>query len=545
MNQTGTNMGNTNGELANRIHANQEKIAAGLGGQFDVVVCGAGSSGSVIAGRLAADPDVKVLLLEAGDSDELEQVMDPNLWASTLGSDLDWGFVAESNPHLNGRAIPYSMGKVLGGGSSINVSVWSRGHQANWDGYAAETDDPSWGYDAILDLYRRRIEDWTGSSDPKYRGSGGPVHVQPAADPHPFSIAVLDAAESAGLPRFENMNGRIMEAARGCAIVDETVRDRRRQSIFRAYAYPRMGQPNLTVLTGTLVTRIVFERQRATAVEFRLQGKLLRAEAATEVIVSLGAIQTPKLLMQSGIGDEAELREHDIPVVQHLAGVGRNLHDHVSLGCMWEATGKSLPSARRSQAASFWKTDPALGAPNLFMYATGVPYTTPENQTQFRPPATSWSLVVGMSPASRGSIHLTGPNPSDPLEIQTNYLADPSDLKDLMLGIEQAREIGNAAGLQSYRKREVAPGNQKADLERFIRNGLSTYWHQCGTAKMGRDAMSVVDGKLKVYGIDRLRVAGAPILPRVTTGNTMAPCVAIGERAAAMLQEEYAMRSHR
>jgi choline dehydrogenase len=142
MNQTGTNMSNTNGELANRIHANQEKIAAGLGGQFDFVVCGAGSSGSVIAGRLAADPDVRVLLLEAGDSDEVEQVMDPNLWASTLGSELDWGFVAEPNPHLNGRAIPYSMGKVLGGGSSINVCAWSRGHQANWDGYAAEAADP-------------------------------------------------------------------------------------------------------------------------------------------------------------------------------------------------------------------------------------------------------------------------------------------------------------------------------------------------------------------------------------------------------------------
>jgi choline dehydrogenase len=174
-----------------------------------------------------------------------------------------------------------------------------------------------------------------------------------------------------------------------------------------------------------------------------------------------------------------------------------------------------------------------------------VPYSTPENQTQFRTPASSWSLVVGMSPASRGSIHLTGPNPSDPLEIQANYLAEPSDLKDLMLGIDQVREIGNAAALGSYAKREVAPGNQSADLERFIRNGLSTYWHQCGTAKMGRDAMSVVDGKLKVYGVEGLRVADGSIMPRVTTGNTMAPCVVIGERAAAMLQEEYAIRSGR
>jgi choline dehydrogenase len=527
-------------EVATRIRANQEKLAAELGGQFDFIVCGAGTSGSVIAGRLAANPEVKVLLLEAGDSDELELVMDPNLWVRALGSELDWGFVAKPNPHLNGRAIPYSMGKVLGGGSSINVSTWSRGHQVDWDGYAAEADDPSWGYDAILDLYRRRVEDWRGSSDPKYRGSGGPVYVQPAADPHPFAIALLEAAESAGLKRFENMNGRMMEADGGCAFVDEIVHGGRRQSVFRSYTYPRMDQPNLTVLTGALVTRILFERRRATGVAFRYKGELLRAEATLEVIVSLGAIQTPKLLMQSGIGDQAELGKFDIPVVQNLAGVGRNLHDHVALGCIWEATGKSLPSAPRSQAVCVWKTDPALDAPNFFTLARGGAFVTPENQTQFRPPASSWSLATAMRPASRGAIHLTGPNASDPLEIQANYLADPRDLKDLMIGIGQAREIGNAAALQSYAKREVAPGNlNEADLERFIRNGLGTFWHQSCTAKMGRDAMSVVDGKLKVYGLDGLRVADASIMPRVTTGNTMAPCVVIGERAAAILQEEH------
>lgn len=543
MNRAGTNMSNTNGELANTMRANQEKIAAQLGGTFDFVVCGAGSAGSVIAGRLAADPDVKVLLLEAGDSDELEQVMDPNLWVTALGSELDWGYVAEPNAHLNGRAIPYSMGKVLGGGSSINACAWSRGHRANWDGYADDADDPSWGYDAILDLYRRRIEDWGGRSDPKYRGSGGPVYVEPAADPDEFFNVVLDAAQLAGLPRFDDLNGRIMESDRGCAFADEIIRDRRRQSIFRSYTYPWMGQPNLTVLTGAVATRILFERQRAAAVEFHLRGKLLRAEAANEVIVCLGAIQTPKLLMQSGIGDEAELRKHNIPVVQHLVGVGRNLHDHVALGCVWEASGRSLPSAPRGQAACFWKTDGALSAPNAFLFALGIPFITAENQTNFRAPASSWSLVVGMSLASRGSIHLTGSSPWDRLEIQPNFLADPSDVKDLRLAIEQAREIGNAAPLRAYAKREVAPGNQKADLEQFIRNGVSTFHHQCGTAKMGRDGMSVVDGKLQVYGVDRLRVAGAPILPRVTTGNPMAPCVAIGEQAAAMLQEEYAMRS--
>nr|WP_205633586.1 GMC oxidoreductase [Labilithrix luteola] len=301
-----------------------------------------------------------------------------------------------------------------------------------------------------------------------------------------------------------------------------------------------MDQPNLTVLTGALVTRILFEQRRATGVEFSYKGKVLHAEARLEVILSLGAIQTPKLLMQSGIGDQAELGKFDIPVLQNLTGVGRNLHDHVALGCVWEATEKPLPTAPRGQAACFWKTDPARSAPNIFTYARRGAWVTRENEPQFRPPASAWSLAIGMRPASRGAIHLTGPNASDPLEIQANYLADPRDLKDLMTGIGQAREIGNAPALQSYVKREVAPGNlDEAGLARFIRNGLVTFWHQCGTAKMGRDAMSVVDRKLKVHGLDGLRVADASVLPRVTTGNTMAPCVVIGERAAAILQEEH------
>jgi choline dehydrogenase len=532
-------MGNNRVEFATRVRANQEKLAAKLGGQFDFIVCGAGTSGSVIAGRLAANPEVRVLLLEAGGSDELELVMDPNLWVRALGSELDWGFIAEPNPHLNGRAIPYSMGKVCGGGSSINVGTWSRGHQVDWDDYAAEAGDPSWGYDAILDLYRRRIEDWNGSPDPKYRGSGGPVHVQSAANPHPFAFAVLEAAESTGLQRFENSSGRMMESGGGCAIVDEIVHDGRRQSLFRSYVYPRMDQSNLTVVTGALATRILFKGRRAIGVEFQYSGRLLRAETALEVVVSLGAIQTPKLLMQSGIGDQAELEEFDIPMVQHLPGVGRNLHDHVALGCIWEATEEPIPSAPRSQAVCFWKTDPAMDAPNFFTYARGGPAATPENQAQFKPPASSWSLSTGMRPASRGAIHLTGPNAFDPLKIQANYLANPRDLKDLMIGIGQAREIGNSAALKSYAAREVAPGNlNESDLQRFIRNGLVTFWHQCGTSKMGRDSISVVDGKLKVHGLEGLRVADASILPRVTTGNTMAPCVVIGERAAAILQEE-------
>jgi len=532
--------------FAEQVRLNQQKLAAGLKTHYDFIVCGSGTSGSVVAARLAADLNTQVLLLEAGGTDETDLVTNPNRWPMTLGSELDWGFVAEPNPSLNGRTIRYSMGKVLGGGSSINVSTWSRGHRADWDFYASEAGDPSWSYVAVLDLYRRRVEAWAGSPDPDYRGTHGTVHVQPAADRHPFSVALLEGAESVGLERFPNSNGGMMEGVGGCAFIDETVRDGKRQSIFRSYAYPIMDKPNITVLTGALVTRILFNRDRATGVEFQYQGKNLRVDATREVILSLGAIQTPKLLMQSGIGDEAELKRANIPVRSVLPGVGRNLHDHVAFGCVWENAGKPSPHVPRSQTSCFWKTRGALEAPNFYVYSHGGPDFTPENAARFQPPASCWSLSGGMRPNSRGTIHLNGSDPSDPVSIDANYLADTQDLEDLISGLRMAREIGNSPALQPFTAREVAPGPLSvAELEQFFRDGLGTHWHQSGTAKMGRDAMSVVDSKLKVYGVEGLRIADASILPRVTTGNTMAPCVVIGEQAAAFLSGEVYLQSNR
>jgi len=531
-------MPNSDGvNFGERVRLNQQRLASELKSHYDFIVCGAGTSGCVVAARLAADPDTHVLLLEAGGTDDKESVMNPNHWPRTLGSELDWGFVAEPNPNLNGRAIRYSMGKVLGGGSSINVSTWSRGHRVDWDFYASESGDPSWSYEAVLDLYRRRIEAWAGRPDPVYRGEDGTVHVQPAAGLHPFSVALLEGAESLGLQRFPNSNGQMMEAAGGCAWIDETVRDGKRQSIFRSYLYPIMDHPNLTVLTGALAGRIRFAGNRATGIEFLYNGITVCAQATQEVILSLGAIHTPKLLMQSGIGDEMELRSAGITVLHVLPGVGRNLHDHVAFGCVWENSGRPAPKIPRSQTSCFWKTRTELEAPNFYVYSHGGPDFTPENAARFKPPASCWSLSGGMRPNSRGIIHLTGSDPADPVSIHANYLGEPQDLKDLIAGLRMAREIGNSTVLRPFTGREVAPGPMSlAELEQFFRDGLGTHWHQSGTAKMGRDAMSVVDGNLRVYGVDGLRIADASILPRVTTGNTMAPCVVIGERAAAFLR---------
>ncbi len=528
----------------NAVRAHQNQLASDLGKEFDFIVCGSGSSGSVVAGRLSANPDVRVLLIEAGGSDETELVLDTDQWPLNLGGERDWGFVTEPNPNMNGRSILYSMGKVLGGGSSINVGTWSRGHQADWRMYAAEAGDQGWGYDAVLNIYRSRVEDWTGVPDPDFYGIGGAMHVQPVDNPDSFSLAMLDAADSSGLKRFSNSGGQMMKEAGGCAIVDNIIHDGKRQSAYRSYIYPRLLQSNLTVLTGALATRILFAGSRATGVEFEYQGQLRQAKAKLEVVLSQGAIQTPKLLMQSGIGDQEELAKFGIRVRQHLPGVGRNLHDHIALALVWEGSDAPLPQTARSSAVAFWKTNTALDAPNCYTYGIGIPFLTPENGATYPPPAAAWTLFMGMRPMSRGSIHLTGAKASDPLQIDANYLSDPSDLKELKLGVQRAREIGNAAALRPYTKREHAPANLSgAALDEYIRNGVVTFWHQSGTAKMGRDDMSVVDSDLKVYGFEGLRIADASILPRVTTGNTMAPCVIVGERAAELLQKEHGAES--
>jgi choline dehydrogenase len=361
--------------------------------------------------------------------------------------------------------------------------------------------------------------------------------VQPA-DQHPFASAVLDAAESAGVPRYPNSNGAMMEADAGCAPIEETVYWGRRRSISNSYIDPALMRDNLTVLTNATVTRVLVEGKRATAVQCQLDGKWLTLRANREIILSLGAINTPKVLMLSGIGDAAQLRPLGLPVLHELPGVGRNLHDHVAVGCVWETEDRTLPPIPRSQTAIFWKTDTALDAPNAYAYARRGPAITPENAASFAPPPNTWSFMVGMRLASRGSVQLTGIDFDAPPRIDNGYLTDCRDLDQLIAAVATVREIGHAAALGSFVKREVAPGAlDEASLREFLRRGLGTFWHQSGTAKMGRDSMSVVDGRLRVHGVEGLRIADASILPRVTTGNTMAPCVVIGEQVARFLAE--------
>lgn len=529
-------------DFVERVRMNQRQLTSDLKAQYDFVVCGSGSSGSVVARRLAENPDVSVLLIEAGGSDDVPNVIEAVQWPLNRVSERNWDFLGQPSPYLNGRSIPLAMGKVLGGGSSINAMVWAHGHKNDWDFFAAEVGDAAWSYESVLNIYRR-IEDWHGVPNPKYRGTGGPVFVQPAPDPNPVAPAMVEGARSVGIPTFESHNGRMMEGDGGASLLDLLVRDGKRQSVFRSYTFPYMDRPNLTVLTHALVTRVTFQGKRATGVEIVYDSETRRISAGLEVVLSLGAIHTPKVLMQSGIGDQVELQRLGIPLVQHLPGVGQNFQDHVRSPCIWEYQQPLPPSNNAGEATFFWKSDPGLSTPDLQTCQAEVAICSAETAARFNPPASSWTLLAGVvKPKSRGQIRLTGSDPLDPIQIHDDLLSHPDDMRAAIACVELCREIGNSAALRPFAKREVMPGNLKGvDLQNFIRDAATTYSHEACTAKMGRDSMSVVDGHLKVYGIDNLRIADGSIMPRVTTGNTMAPCVVIGERAASILRTKHGL----
>src|SRR5215472_6406798 len=474
------------GNFAERVQANQRKLRSNLNTQYDFIICGSGSAGSVVASRLAENTDISVLLLEAGGDDDLPSVTDARQWITNIGSERYWEFNAQPNPHLNGRAIPMGMGKALGGGSSINAMIWARGHKSDWDFFASETEDPAWGYESVLDIYRR-IEDWQGLPDPGHRGTGGPVFVQPLYNPIPSARALFEGIHSLGIPIFENQNGRIMEADGGASVADMRIRDGKRQSVFRAYVFPLMYQPNLTVLPHSLVTRLTFEGNRTTGVEISYEGSTLPIRAGQEVILSLGAIHTPKVLMQSGIGDQAELRRFGIPVVQDLPGVGQGFQDHPAFCCLWDCS-ESLTPNLVPDAVTYWRSKTGLDSPDFQILQAVL---SAGDAAKLGLPAPGWVLVGNVvQPKSRGRVRLTGPDPADPVQIEANYLCDPDDRKAALACVELCREIGNSDALRHFVGREIIPGNlERPQLENYIRDTAFSFWHQTSTAQMGRHAM--------------------------------------------------------
>ena len=524
------------------IRANQAERGKAPLDAYDYIVCGSGSAGCAIVHGLAADPNVSILLVEAGDWDSAPSVADPRAWFTNLGTPRDWGDVAERSVHVNNRAIPEHMGRVVGGGSSINATIWSRPFRKDLDYWVSVTGDLAWGYDHALSIYRR-VENWRGKPDAHYRGQGGPVWCQPAYDPAPIAPAMLQACASLGLPVFDDLNGVREERDSGFALMNQIIKDGQRHSMAQAYLYPVLGQKNVTLLVNTHIDRLSLSGNEVTGVELVRDGQPFKVKANREVILATGAINTPKVLMLSGIGDQRELKRHGIDTVVHAPEVGKNFQDHILHGgCLWEST---LPGDLRNsgaEASGFMQSNRnRQGPPDLNLVQIELPYASEEVAKRYSPPANSWALCAGLvQPKSRGHIALRSAKASDRPLVHANFLSHPDDVKALAVGIEMCRSIGNAAPLSQLSKREVAPGKKLggADMADFIRNGATTYFHESGTCRMGKDEHAVVNSKLRVNGVKRLRIADSSIMPRIVSVATMATCVLIGERLVEILKAE-------
>jgi len=518
------------------IAANQVARRADVKSSYDYIVIGSGASGAVVARRLAENPQTTVLLLEAGGEDLKPSILMTETWFFNQGTDVDWGFQAEPSKSVNNRSIKQAMGRVFGGGTSINGMVWARGHKNDFDDWAKRAGDEAWGYRCVLDIYKR-IEHWQGVPDPQRRGRGGNVFVQPAPNPNPIASAFIRAAEAYGIQAFDDQNGVMQEGPGGAAITNVRIRHGRRLNIPSFYLYPVMDQSNLTVLTRAYVNRLTLEGSTVTGVEFEWRDAVRKITASSEVVLSAGAIQTPKLLMLSGIGERPELARFGISTVSHLPGVGQNFQDHPVIGAgLWEPHDPLL--ARRANAAEanlFVKSRPDLNTPDLHIWHIEAPYVS-EATAQYAV-GNAWSISPGLvRPESRGFIKLKSSDPREAPEIHANMLADPRDLAALRKGMDISRELGNSEAMKPFVKREILPGDRKGEaLDNLIRDGAMSMHHPTCTAKMGQDDLSVVDAQLRVYGVKKLRIADGSIMPTITTGNTHAPCVIIGERLAEIL----------
>ena len=525
---------------------------------FDYLVIGGGSAGCVLASRLSEDPAVSVCLVEAGPADRSVLLHCPAgiaLLAQT--GQASWRFETVPQPGLNGRRGYQPRGKVLGGSSSINAMCYTRGVPDDYDRWAAEG-NAGWGFDDLLPYFKKAEHNERGGD--AHHGSGGPLNVMDLRSPNRFGPVFVEAAVQAGQRHNPDFNGAAQE---GVGLYQVTHKNGERWSAAKAYLTPNLGRNNLTVMTGAQTTRVLLEGRRAVGVEVRVDGALRQLKARREVLLSAGALQSAQLLMLSGIGAGAQLQSHGIAVVHDLPGVGANLHDHpdvvqvvdtpglsdlfglsprgalnVARGIFeWRRARSGLLTTNFAEAGGFIKSQPGEALPDLQLHFVIGKLIDHGRKVVF---GHGYSChVCLLRPKSRGALTLASADPFAAPLIDPNFLAEPDDLARLLRGFKLMRGILQQPALAGYRGRELpasAAAQTDAQIEQFIRDHADTIYHPVGTCRMGGGPLDVVDARLRVHGIEGLRVVDASIMPSIVGGNTNAPVIAIAEKAADLIK---------
>jgi choline dehydrogenase len=512
---------------------------------YDVVIVGAGSAGCVLAGRLTEDPQIRVLVLEAGPTDRKKEIRIPAAFSKLFKTPYDWDYSTVAQDGLDRRELYWPRGRTLGGSSSINSQMYVRGRPADFDAWSL----PGWSWKEVRPLFARMEDD-----ERARLGRGGPVHVARLRSTNPATHAFVQAAVEVGLELVEDVNDPVREGAGHTPV---TQRNGRRWSAADAYLHPAVRRPNLTVLTGAHARQVLFEGTRAVGVEYLRNGTVHLARATGEVILSGGTVNSPQLLMLSGIGPAEHLRALGIEVVHDLPGVGRNLQDHLAVATIVAckqpvslADAESLANLARfvlfrngmltsnvGEACAFVRTRPGLPGPDLELIFAPVPFVDHGLVKQERHGLTIGA--VALQPRSTGTIALRSADPLDKPVISPNYLADPEDARVLIEGVKLARRLFRTTAFQAFAAEDIEPNvdvQTDADIQAFLRQQCETLYHPVGTCAMGTGHEAVVDPDLRVRGLQGLRVVDASVMPVITRGHTNAPTMMIAERAADLVR---------